>query len=243
MTRFGTVFANLFVLATLSVVMAACGGDAAWSERPPVPQPPTQVIGGIPVATMCEDLPDLTEADVAYLVARAEEEMPGLRVRRIIHSRSHPLEMRYVELQFDYHETHARIRRRHFVVIQWDREEEGGVPGGKWSREAHLDRSAEAEVCAPGHSFLDEKPVLVADIVQVGVVGELTSDEIVVIVDAVYDHVPAREKLQRICREDDGTVEVYTAVTRSGRSLSGSFFEMRRRLWGWSVSVSGEWCS
>lgn len=227
----------LVVVMGLGVVLAACGGDAAWGLRPPVPQPPTRVIGGVPVATLCEDLPDLTEADVAHLVERAEKEMEGLRVRRIIHSRIHPLERRYVELQFEYHETHARIRRSHSIVIAKP------VTGAAWSRRTVRRSTPDTEICAPGRSFLDETPVPAADVVHVGVSGDLTDDEILDVVDAVYDHVPAGEKLASIRREDDGAFEVMTVLARKYRALSGSTLEVRRGRRGWKVALTGRWVS
>lgn len=236
------VCARPLVVVGFSVVLAACAGDVAWRRRPPVPQPPTRVIGGVAVATLCEDLPDLTEADVAFLVGRAEKEMQGLRVRRIVHSRTHPLETRYVGLQFEYHETHARIRRSRTVMFTWDDDEQGGVGRRAWSLEPER-HWTQAEICAPGRSFLAETPIPEADVVRVGVRKDLTADEIVDVVDAVYNHVPAGQKLRSIRREDDGAFEVMTAWARKYRSLSGSVLEVRRGRWGWKVTLTGKWVS
>ena len=233
----------LVVVMGLGVVLAACGESVAWRVRAPVPQPPTRVIGGVPVATLCEDLPNLTEADVAYLAGRAEKEMEGVRVRRIVHSRLHPGEIRYVELQFEYHETHARIRRSGSIVIAWDEKEEGGAGRGAWSWHTEQESIVDAEICAPGRSFLDHEPVPDADVVHVEVSGDLTADEIVDVVDAVYDHVPAGQKLAFISREDDGAFEVMTVWARKYRSHSGSTLEVRRGLRGWNVTLTGEWVS
>ena len=230
------------IVLVLGVVLTACGGDRTWKPRPPAPQPPTQVIGGLPVATMLENLPDLTEAEVAYLVNEVEKEMEGLRVRRVVHSRTHPLERRYVELQFEYHETHARIRRSRSVIVDWDERREGRDGRGTWIRQA-AQRTPKAEVCAPGRSFLDEEAVPETEVVQVYVSGDLTADEIIEVVDAAYNDVPEGEKLSSIRRADDGGFEVMTVKVSKYRSLSGSVLEVRRFLGRWTVARTGMWVS
>jgi len=249
MTRIRTVPAHLFIVAGLGIVLAACKGGATWGERLPAPQIQTQVIGGIPVATMCEDLPDLTEAEVAYVVALAEKHMQGLQVRRIVHSRGHPGECPYLLLQFEYEETRARIRFSRSIVCDQADKEEGAVGPQVWGLYTELEPGVElepgleAEVCAPGRSYLEEHVVPESDIVHVGVSGDLSPNEIVEIVDAAYNHVPAGEEIESISRMGSGGFWVETVDVQDGLYLSGSVLKVQRRSGGWSVTPWGQWAS
>ena len=80
-------------------------------------------------------------------------------------------------------------------------------------------------------------------VVEIFVGEELTADKILEIVDAVYNRVPAGERLRYIGGEDDGAYEVMTERADTLRPLSGSVLEVRRGRSGWKVTVIGEWVS
>lgn len=226
--------------AGLCAVFVACAGNATWRARPPVPQPPTQVVGGIVIATLCEDLPDLTEAEVASVAKAAEEHVEGQRVRRIFHTRVHPGEFRELRLQFEYHDTRERIRFSRWMTVYFEKDGDGR---GTWTLETELEPSLGAEICAPGLSFLNGKPVPSSDLVEVWAGEDVAAEELLEIVDAAYNHVPAGEQLRYIDAAGDGTYEVQTEHTDTLRALYGSVLEVRREGSQWEVTVIGEWIS
>ncbi len=218
--------------AVIVVMTVACEKRrATWTPRPPVPQPPVQLVGGIPVAMLNAGIPLPTDGDVRGLVQRAQEERKDHRARRIDVGRMHPSGGLYAVVHFGYHTSRERIRRSYSVGMPYK------------NAHSYLSLVTQVEVCAPGRSFLNKNTVPSGDLVSIDVEEALSDEEIVEVVDAVYDSVPAGEKLLSIVRDDSGVYRVRTGHAPAYQPLSGSVLEAERRVHGWSVVVVAKWVS